>query len=252
MTLIAAQLNRHGIVLATDSNLTDTATDAVAGQARKNFELPHLRGGMSVAGGWNVGGLTMDVWMPRFIARPETYKSGTLREFSECLRAALESEMTPTEKGVHSLIHVAGYALDNSIGFHPEFWLVTNVYGMTEREYDPPRDTFKASEEFWDHHCQYKSQPTGFIDDIQYMVYANGYPPGRVGYMAVQHFLRPFFETMWGPQQNLGFRPPQSLQESVCLVRLFMSMVNGLFDVSDQTRYVGGETQIIAIPLPSP
>src|SRR4051794_10575925 len=97
MTLIASNIDRNGIVMATDSNLTDE-NDNFAGIARKNFELPRLRGGLNVAGCWSAAGVPMDEWMPRLIARPESHRDGTLAGFAECLRAALEAEMTDREK----------------------------------------------------------------------------------------------------------------------------------------------------------
>src|SRR5271157_3825469 len=124
MTLIATQVSQYGIVLATDSNLTDSAY-RFARQSRKNFELPHQRGGLSVAGCWSVDGVPMDEWMPRFIARPETFAGGSLAAFAGHLRMALESEMLPAEKRLGSMIHIAGYAREGD-GFHPEFYFVRN------------------------------------------------------------------------------------------------------------------------------
>jgi len=48
-----------------------------------------------------------------------------------------------------------------------------------------------------------------------------------------------------------GFRPPKSLHESIFFVRLFMSVIHGLFEVSDYpTPYIGGDIQVIGIPPP--
>ncbi len=73
MTLMATSLDRNGIVLATDSNLT-SANNRTERQGRKTFELPHLHAGLSVSGCYTVGDTPMDEWMPRFFAR------GDLRE----------------------------------------------------------------------------------------------------------------------------------------------------------------------------
>jgi hypothetical protein len=258
MTLIAAQLSRDGIVLATDSNLTEsnltTGIDRFAGQVRKNFELPHLRGGLSVAGCWSVNGVPMDEWMPRFIARPETFASQSLADFTEHLRSALESEMLHGEKQSGSMVHVAGYALDATLGFHPEFHYIRNTHGIrADGNYETPGDAFLSSEDFWSRDCHHQDSPTGFPLDAgiyKYQYYVNGYPEGRIGYVGAQAQLNSFFQTMWG-NPAWKFRPPHTLQESICFVRLLMSVINGLFDVSDYAApYIGGDVQIIGIPLP--
>ena len=148
MTLIATQVSQYGIVLATDSNLTDSAY-RFARQSRKNFELPHQRGGLSVAGCWSVDGVPMDEWMPRFIARPETFAGGSLAAFAGHLRMALESEMLPAEKRLGSMIHIAGYAREGD-GFHPEFYFVRNFEkSEDDGRYSGISDTFASDEHFW-------------------------------------------------------------------------------------------------------
>jgi len=153
MTLIATLLDRNGIVLATDSNLT--ANDRITRQARKNFELPHLRGGLSFAGHFSVGGTPLDEWMPRFIARPETYEHGTLGSFADCLRKALTCEMEQHEKAHPTLIHIAGYFQDMN-GFHPQFHFVSNANAI-----DPGTGDYVAVTDTFTERCATKetSQP---------------------------------------------------------------------------------------------
>jgi hypothetical protein len=67
ITLIATQFDRNGIVLASDSNLT--SANRVEREGRKNFDLQHLRAGLSVSGCYAVDKVPMDEWMPQFIAR---------------------------------------------------------------------------------------------------------------------------------------------------------------------------------------
>lgn len=250
MTLIATQLSHYGIVLATDSNLTDSAY-RFARQSRKNFELPHLRGGLSVAGCWSVNGIAMDEWMPRFIARPETFAGGSLAAFAGHLRMALESEMLPAEKRLGSMIHIAGYAREGD-SFHPEFYFVRNFEKIEDDgSYSGMSDTFASDEQFWNRDCQHRESPTGFsAHGGEAHVYVNGFPEGRIGYLAVQQCLIPFFGSMWG-NPDWRFHPPRSLQESMCYVRLFMAIINGLFEVSDYPApFIGGEIQVIGIPPP--
>jgi hypothetical protein len=258
MTLIVSHLDRNGIVLATDSNLTDDE-DRFARVSRKNFELPHLRGGLSIAGCWSVNGNAMDEWMPRFIVRPETYEGRTLAGFVAKLRSALQFERTEEERKEKTIIHVAGYELDSTLGFHPVHWTIWNVSGLDEQgNYLPAVAELTMEEHFWDRDCQQKDSPTGFTRAwhvYSWQTYANGYEPGRIAYMGVRHHVERWLPELWKRHGEPGwhFRPPKSLDESIKLARLYMGLVNGLFEVSDALApYIGGEVQIIGIPLPTP
>jgi hypothetical protein len=247
MTLIATHLSRNGIVLASDSNLTGPT--GFAGEAPKTFALPHIRAGLSVSGSYSVNGVRMDSWMPNFIAASAQQGCCSLAALAESLRAALQAGMRPQEKAGGSLIHMAGYVTDSNT-YHPEFHFVRNIYAIDPSgAYADFRDTFQASEDFWSRDCQHRESPTGFVDD-NYQVYANGYPEGRIAYMAAQEQLNQLFGTLWS-QPVWRFRPPRSLQEAICFVRLYMSFIHGLFEVSDYPDpYVGGGIQICGIPPP--
>jgi hypothetical protein len=247
MTLIATHLSRNGIVLASDSNLTGPA--GFAGEAPKTFALPHLRAGLSVSGSYSVNGVRMDRWMPNFIAASPQQGCCSLATFAESLRAALEAAMTSQEKACGSLIHIAGYVSESNT-YHPEFYFVRNIYAIDPSgQYADFRNTFQVSEDFWSRDCQHRESPSGFVDD-SYQVYANGFPEGRIGYMAAQGKLSHLFGALWS-QPGWHFRPPRSLQETVCFVRLYMSVIHGLFEVSDYPApYVGGAIQTCGIPTP--
>jgi hypothetical protein len=78
--------------------------------------------------------------------------------------------------------------------------------------------------------------------------------PGRIAYMTVRWHIEQFLQDIWRRhgQPDWYFRPPKSLDDSIKLVRLYMSFINGLFEVSDAPApYVGGDIQIIGIPLPT-
>jgi hypothetical protein len=256
MTLIASHIDRNGIVLATDSNLTDAA-DQFAGVSRKNFELPHLGGGLSVAGCWSVGNTPMNEWMPRFIARSETYSGGSFDGFVAYLRDALQDEMLPDEKDCGTIIHIAGYVPDPVLGYHPVHWMVSNIPNMDdEGNYRSAVSTFHHHENFWEQDCRHKDSPTGFDRDGYegWQVYANGFAPGRIAYMGIRLHIQQFLAQLWAKHGEPGwhFRPPESLEESKTLMRLYMGLVNGLFEISDAPApYIGGDVQIIGIPLPT-
>ncbi len=198
----------------------------------------------------------MNEWMPRFIARPATYAGGSLDGFVVCLRDALQDEMFADEKDIGTIIHIAGYVTDPALGFHPVHWTVSNIPSMdNEGNYRTPVRMFHHHEDFWGRDCLHKGFPSGFApDEIGWSVYANGFAPGRIAYMGVRHHIQQFLRDLWSNHGNPGwhFRPPKSLEESMRLMRLYMGLVNGLFEISNAPApYVGGEVQIIGIPLPT-
>ena len=154
---------------------------------------------------------------------------------------------------------MAGYELDPSLGFHPVHWTLSNVPGLdNEGYYLPPAEEFEMQEHFWERDCQQKDSPTGFPrgrDTYSWWVYANGVEAGRIAYMGIRHQVEVWLKSLWMRHGEPGwhFRPPKSLNESIKLVHLYMSLVNGLFEISDAPApYVGGDIQIIGIPLPTP
>jgi hypothetical protein len=251
MTLIVTYLDRNGIVLASDSNLTDGAR--VTRESKKNFCLPHLCGGLSIAGCYTVDGVPMEEWINNLISEHENHEQQSLCSFANVLRMALDSSMNRFEKEVPTIFHIAGYASANQT-FHPEFHSVRNVARIHEvtGEYFEVSDTFQWSEDFWSRDCLCKDSHTGFPADpfvYGHQIYTNGYPPGRMAYMAVGSYLGSFFENVW-KAPNLPFRPPTSLQETVVFTRMFMTIIHCLFELSDAPRHIGGEIQHISIPLP--
>mgnify|MGYP001111842587 CR=1 FL=1 len=128
MTLIVSHLDRNGIVMASDSNLT--AGNQLVGTSPKVFAVPNLDAGVGIAGSWSIAGGPMDDWINRFIGRSR--KGDSLDDFVESLRQNLEWLMTDEEKGIGTLIHVAGYVPDSKLGFHPVHWIVSNVEGLDD------------------------------------------------------------------------------------------------------------------------
>jgi hypothetical protein len=253
MTLIATSLDRNGIVLASDSNIT-SANNRIGREGRKTFELPHLRAGLSVAGCYTVGETPMDEWMPRFIAREETYETKSLAGFVDCLRKSLDCEMRRDQKEQATFIHIAGYACANGV-FHPEVYPMSNagdIDGQTG-DYIGITDTFTANEAFWARDCRHTTNQTGFPEASfghSWQFYADGFPHARIAYMEVLNSLNPYFTKLWSGTQ-LSYHPPKTIHESVIFVRMLMSIMIDLFKISDYpTLYVGGETQLIGIPFP--
>jgi hypothetical protein len=249
MTLILTHLSKLGIIHASDSNLTSGQGDP-AGQGQKTFKVPHLNAGLTVAGAYSVAGTPMDVWMKNFIDAQVASGARSLAAFANALRAKLEAEMHPEEKLGGSMVHIAGYVQEGGLQ-HPEFYFVRNVYGIdaTTGEYRDLRDQFQVSEDFWTRDCPRSNLMARFQSGV-YQIYINGFASGRIGYVLLQDYLRAFFRQIW-EQPNWKFRPPSSLPETVLIVKLYMAIIDTMFQVSDYSApFIGGGSQIIEIPQP--
>jgi len=250
MTLILTHLSKFGIIHASDSNLTSD-TNTAAGQGQKIFKIPFLNAGLGIAGAYSVGGKPMDTWMAEFISTQSSQAVGSLSQFADALRTRLETEMDSDEKRGGSMAHIAGYV--EKIGFqHPEFYFVRNVYGISDSTggYYDVRDQFAVSEDFWSRDCP-KSDAMAAFQSGAYQIYINGFASGRIGYVILQDRMNSFFREIW-EQPQWKFRPPKSLAETVLFVKLYMNVVETLFQVSDYSApFIGGGCQIHEIPQPT-
>jgi hypothetical protein len=250
MTLIVTHISKHGIIHASDSNLT-SAANAAAGQGRKTFPLAHLNAGMTVAGSYSVGRQPMDQWLDAFIQAHAASGEMSLSSFSRSIKNRLEGEMLPDEKGRGSILHIAGYVVEGGRS-HPEFYFVRNVHGIdpTTGAYTDLRPDFACGEDFWSRDCPQNKLLERF-ERGDYQIYINGFPEGRMANLAVQGLLQEFFAAVW-QHPDWRFRPPSSLDEAIVFVRTYMLIIHGLFEVSDYPApLVGGQVQTYGIPRPA-
>jgi hypothetical protein len=244
MTLIVTHISRHGIVHASDSNLTSVA-GYQAGQGQKTFEIPRLNAGLALAGTYSVGGNSMDIWMKYFI---DSQPGNTLAEFAAGLRDALSQQMNPEEKANGTLMHLAGYAEQNGV-YHPELWFIRNA------DIDPATgqyqitDQLQLSEDFWSRDCPQHNLMQAFQTGA-YIFYFNGFAPGRITFAALQPIMADFFSNIWS-NPNWNFRPPASISEIELLVKLFIQIISTVFQFSDYSApLIGGDAQTYVIPQP--
>jgi len=248
MTLILTHFSRHGIIHASDSNLTSANQNAGVGQ--KTFDISFLNAGLTIAGAYSVNGVPMDRWMNDFIHLQSQRNGIALFDFSRSLRDELEVQMTHTEKISGSMAHIAGY-VDNAGVSHPEFWFVRNVHQIDPQTgaYGNITDNFAISEDFWARDCPRNNLMQAFRQGA-YQVYVNGFAPGRISYVILQSSLNQFFSAIWN-QPAWQFRPPQSVQETEILVKSYLNIVTTLFQLSDyEAQYIGGGIQTHCIPSP--
>jgi len=76
---------------------------------------------------------------------------------AEDLRDQLQQEIGGASAPA-SIVQFATFARMEGV-IVPEFWHITNIHGMTEAGYDPPSDTFKASERLLGVHLQDHATP---------------------------------------------------------------------------------------------
>ncbi len=245
MSLIVTLIGEHGIVHASDSNLTANGC-VPAGEGTKLFKIEGLPAALTVAGSYQVGGVRMDQWMHSFL---EGTGSGqqSVSDFARTLRDQLESQMTEEEKKGGCIVHIAGYERDRA-GWHPEFWFVRNVHGIDPLtgDYRDIGANFAIGEEFWS-----KVGGTGFLREGKYQIYANGFPPGRAVFMGLQKPIVDLLESVWFDLPQLKFRPPHTVEETGQLLKIHFAIISALFLVSDhKAPIIGGETQIHCIPPP--
>ena len=119
MTIIVTQINKFGIVLGSDSNISNDRT--VIKEDKKIFEIRKLKSALCTAGSYSVNGTILSEWLLNFISGNES-KYSTLKEFTELLSKTLEDEMNPEEKKALSITHIAGYQ-----GNHPEMYRMNAV-----------------------------------------------------------------------------------------------------------------------------
>ena len=250
MTLILTQINKYGIIHASDSKLT--ANDGTqAGQAKKTFALDFLMSGLTLAGTYSVGGVETDKWMPAFIQDQENKKVSSLMDFAHALQRQIETDMLPAEKASGSMIHMAGY-VEKSGEFHPEFWFLRNIHSIDSKtgEYGDIDDRFELTEDFWSRDCPQQN----LMDSFQqggYQIYVNGFASGRIGFVSLQPILNSFFSSIWR-NPSLKFRAPKSIDETVILVKTYMEIINTLFLLSDYSApLIGGDIQTYIIHQPS-
>lgn len=250
MTLIITQIFKHGIIHASDSNLSDLNGKTV-GTGKKCFAIPKLMAGLTIAGSFGVGTLKMDTWLENFISKST---SNNLESFAEELRSSLENEMKTEQKRSGSLIHIAGY-VKNGEKYHPEFWFVRNIYHLNLKtgEYSDIRQKFIKSEDFWTRD-NIKENDNLFkkfqLYDGMYQLYINGFSPGRIGYNIVQNHLIQFFSNLWS-NRNWKFRAPKNIDEAKLLVENYMGLINTIFILSDYPgQLIGGDIQTEIIKQP--
>lgn len=243
MSIIITQINKYGIILGSDSNVS--SNDRVLGERAKIFEITKLGAALCVAGSYTVGGEMLDVWMPTFINSKQDSRE-SLEGFVVRLSTAFEEQMTPAEKSNLSISQISGY-----VDGHPEMWCLSNTTLLENGTYSIGSDKFHYSEDFWK-----RDYDDGNFEDIfksnglNYQMYVNSIMAGRVAFNIVRQYIDQYFYSMW-KLPNFKFRCPESLNEHRLLVKSYLDIIDTMFNLSDYNpKIVGGKTQLLVIKNP--
>jgi hypothetical protein len=248
MSLIVTFINRHGIVHASDSNLTNQ-TDSIEG--KKTFEVDYLDAGLTFSGDYCINGKSADKYIDDYIQSNRASPDLTIKEFTTNLMNEIQHDIREEEIKGGIIIHIAGFISKDDLSY-PTFYHISNVVLQPSGQYSSPTHEFHYSEDFLERDCpQHHILESFHLDDKCFQIYVNGFPPGRISYMNLQRTLNDTLNKIWS-EPNWKFRPPCDIEETKSFVELNLNFMNVLFQSSDfNLKYVGGRTQIFSIPSPS-
>ena len=248
MSLILRYINKFGIVLASDSNLSNDHGNAGFGQ--KVFPIPHLNAGLAYSGSYNINGSTVDKWVTEFITG-SFHLYDTIEKFTSGLCESLTKEMLEHELELCTIIHISGFQQIDSMS-HIEHWHISNTGLLPNGSYDEASKEFKF-------HCDFntrlnKQHREHIIQNQSDFVYRqyfiNGLSSGRISANQLIHVLELTLNDIWSKGDN-KFRKPENIFETGNVIKLYFEVVIQLFKMSDYNAlYIGGDVQTHLIPVP--
>lgn len=241
MTLIVTQISKHGIIHASDSNLSDSSGDFVS-TGKKLFEIPRINSAITIAGDYSINSTTIDVLLSSII---QSYDYSNIREFAFLLKDKLDKVAVD----YYAMFHLCGY-VEYDGKFHPEFWFIRNMEIDENGEYTILHEKFVVEEQFWSYEKNKVAYSLFQNDNAAYQLYINGYTEGRIGYNKARFYIEKFYHSIWNDSEN-KFRPPININEAKLLVNSFFQIINLLYNLSSHSQIpIGGAIQLFAIELP--
>jgi hypothetical protein len=105
VTIINSIISDHGLIQASDSNLTQPgSSQATPGQ--KVFHLGFSDGALALAGNYSVGIQLMDTWMPSCISAYASTPSPTQEGFANYLIGRLDTDLTSSQKTYPTMFQI--------------------------------------------------------------------------------------------------------------------------------------------------
>lgn len=235
VTLIVTLFSDLGIVQTSDSNLTYESGQH-AGSGTKLFAVPGHDAVLAFAGCYEVGGESVETWMPTALSI--CARHGSLSKVAAALKDQIQNEVLADETPIGGyLMHLAGYERDGG-GRHPVLWFIRNIHHIQPNgEYSPGEAEFLLTEDLWARD-RLHSATSGLF------VYANGTPEGRINFMAISQMLIAFLgQTVWS-HPDWAFHPPADTRQLGLLANFLVQAITMLFEMSDYGGPpIGGEIQ---------
>jgi hypothetical protein len=249
MTLISSYISKFGVILASDSNLSNNEGNAGFGQ--KVFPIPHLNAGLAYSGVYTIGGVELDKYMNDFI-KAEYFCSKSIGDFTKSLLDALHRDIRDYERNEVTIIHIAGFNEMNGRS-HCEHWHISNTGTDSRGEYLPAENHFHLSNDFnTQTNRAHRIELRVFVESegITYRSIYNGFAPGRMVFATIKKYLDDIFAVIWD-QKDMKFQAPKNIFEFAHILKTHYEIVGKLFQLSNYSAlYIGGETQTHLIPLP--
>lgn len=245
MTLIVTLVSDAGIVQASDSNLSK-GDGSHAGTGTKVFHVPYHDAALAFSGLYEVGGESVDSWMPR--ALDECAREASLAEVATALKVRFEQDTVPDERSIGYLVHLAGYERDGDDRY-PVLWFLRNIPTINpDGSYSPGEQDFLLTEDLW---SRDRPASQGKVDPVLPFLYANGTPEARTNFMEISTGLLRHLKTSVWTRPGWLFHAPRNAEELALVAEFLVRGVTTLFKVSDYAGPpVGGEVQNLAIEPP--
>ena len=248
MSIIATFITKYGLVVASDSNLTQDTGNAGFGQ--KIFPIPHLNACVAYSGSYSIHNKDVDIVIVDFI-NGSYFIQKTIAEFTSEFCKYLNSEMVKYELEIPTIIHVTGYPTNDNLS-SIQHWHISNTGLKEDGSYEKSKEVFLFHKDFDSFENQeQKSLLSEFEKDpFHYFMYINGYPPGRISIRIVMNSLMSAMKEIIN-NTEWNFRNPKKLFELSNLIKMSFHVVIEMFKMSNHNAlYVGGEIQTFLLPNP--
>jgi len=257
VSILVCELLPAGIVFAADKNVTITTSDdqgsvvsEVQDLGSKILRWPRKRALLGYVGCATVGSQNMHDWLYDFIGDHTAFADPEIvaNDMRDRLHREIGGPGAPS-----SIIQFATFVKREG-AIVPEFWHVTNIHGMTNGEYDPPSETFIASERLLGFHLRGQASPQNIRDYLN--ACAQRFQPfwfhqgfGLAVFNTVTEAARQAFALL---QRSGHLLPPQTLEDWERHAKMWVLTYGAYFEAfgAPGQKYVGGGADTLSIPWP--
>ena len=257
MSILVCEVLHAGVVFAADKIVTITTFDAQGNVVSEFQDLgskilrwPKNRALLGYVDCATVGNQSMHDWLYDFIGDHVAFADPEI--VANDLRDRLQAEIGgPGAPG--SIVEFAAFSTRESI-IVPEFWHVTNVHTMTNGEYDPPSETFTASERLLGFHLRDQTSAQNIRDYLRQRAqlfqpfwFHQGF--GLAVFNTVTEATRQAFALL---QRSGHLTPPRSLEDWERHAKMWVLTYGAYFEAfgGPGQKYVGGGAESLSIPWP--